>query len=121
MTEESAIYHKRNQIIYIIKQVLFQIKRIIYRFRSSLLLSSSSSTTRARLDLAGKGARVPLVVPLLYPGVGAQRVERLLEVVAGLVVSAANLLAPVVVQVALVAVPGLVRVRETRIERNRRA
>lgn len=56
-------------------------------------------------------------VPLLNPFIGAERLEAALEVVAWLVLLATYLLATVEVQVAGVAVPCLVLVREPRVER----
>lgn len=55
------------------------------------------------LDSPGEGALSTLGVPFLDPFVGAERLECALEVEAGLVLVAADLLAPVEVEVRLVA------------------
>ena len=57
-------------------------------------------------EVGGERTCFPLSVPPLYPVVGADRLEALLEVLAGLVVLAADVSAPVEVQVVLEAVPG---------------
>lgn len=69
------------------------------------------------LDFTGKGSLGPLVVPLLDPNVRADIGEHILEVLAHAVAFALDLLAPVEIQIALVAVLGLVLVREAGIER----
>lgn len=66
--------------------------------------------------MAGKGALLALAVPLLNPRVGAHRREDVLEVLAYLVALALDLLAAVEIQIALVAVLGLVLVGEAGIE-----
>lgn len=71
------------------------------------------------LDSAGKGTLPALVVPLCNPRIGAQIAVYVLKVLAHLVALALHLLAAMEVQIALVAVLGLVRVRETRIEGSR--
>lgn len=91
------------------------------RFALGVSITSTSSSaynirSDPHLDLSREDALLTLSVPLLDPRVGAERVEGLAEIVAGLVVGAAHLLATVVVQVALVAVPGLVRVGEPGVE-----
>lgn len=70
------------------------------------------------LDVSREDSFFPLRVPLLDPHIGAHRVEHLLKVVAGGVVGAANSLASMVVDVALEAVPRLVRIGEPGVERD---
>lgn len=71
---------------------------------------------QSSLNFASKGAFVPLAVPLLHPSIRADRVEHLFEVLARLIRFTSHLLAPMEVQVALVAVAGLVRIRKPGIE-----
>lgn len=79
----------------------------------------TSFSSRSRLDPAGEGALGALVVPLGDPRVRAQVGEAVLKVLAHVGALALHLFAAVKVQIALVAVLGLVRVREPRIERGR--
>lgn len=76
-------------------------------------------SSRSTLDPAGEGALGALVVPLGDPRVRAQVGEAVLKVLAHVGALALHLFAAVKVQIALVAVLGLVRVREPRIERGR--
>lgn len=71
------------------------------------------------LDLTDETALGHLLVPSLDPEVGAQSGVGFLEVLAGFVSFSLRLLATMEIQVVLVAIPGLVGVRETGIERNR--
>jgi hypothetical protein len=57
-------------------------------------------------EVGRERARLSLLVPLFDPVVGADGPEALVEVLARLVVIAADVLAAVEVQVVLVAVPG---------------
>jgi len=68
------------------------------------------------LDPAGEGSVGALLVPSLSPVVGAHGVVHPAEPLAGLIVLSLDLLASVEVQVALVAIPGLVLVGEARIK-----
>lgn len=70
------------------------------------------------LDFASEGSRFALLVPLCSPSIRAQITVGVLKVLAHLVALALHLLAAVKVQIALVAVLGLIHVRETRIEGN---
>lgn len=69
-------------------------------------------------DSTGEGSLGPLAVPLFDPNVRADIGEHVLEVLAHAVAFALDLLAPVEVQIALIAILGLVLVRETGIERS---
>lgn len=73
----------------------------------------------SRLDFASERALPALVVPLFNPRIRAQIAVHVLKVLAHLVALALHLLAAVKVQIALVAVLGLVYVREARIEGSR--
>lgn len=77
------------------------------------------SRWRRCLDVSGKGATVALTIPLLDPGIGTQRFVHVLEVLADLAAITLYLAAPMKVNVRLVAVLGLVGVREARVERSR--
>lgn len=68
------------------------------------------------LDFASEASLSALGVPLFNPSIRAQISVRVLKVLAHLGALALHLLAAVKVQVALVAVLGLIDVRETRIE-----
>ena len=57
-------------------------------------------------EVGGEPTFLPLFVPPGYPVIGADGLEALLEVLAGLVVLAAEVGAAVEVQVVLEAVPG---------------
>lgn len=68
------------------------------------------------LNSAGESATFTLIIPLFNPGIGAHRLEGLLEVVAGFVAFTTFLLAAMEIHIGLIAVTGHVLVGETWIE-----
>lgn len=92
--------------------------------RNAKALTSLSSAHRGRradvdLDPASEGTLPTLVVPSFNPSIWAQIAVHVLEVLAHLIALALHLFAAVKVQIALVAVLGLIAIRESRIEGSR--
>lgn len=77
------------------------------------------TSTICHLDSTSESSLPALVVPLLDPRIRAQIAVHVLKVLAHLVALAFHLLAAVKVQIALIAVLSLVRIREARIEGSR--